>query len=174
MVSRPLANFTYSAWMSVRWRAVTGGGRRGRCVAPTASPTSAAASLFMCPPVRVHAQQRGFAGRHLVAAAQGVLGGPLHLRRDIRLDVRESRRGDAPLLQVFLIQAYRIALPPALEELIGQQVARLALVMGGVPAHPKRLRDQQRRPLTATTALGRESGRRVGVEHVVAVELGAT
>src|ERR1051326_8244028 len=93
----------------------------------------------MCPPVRVHAQQRGFAGRHLVAAAQGVLGGPLHLRRDIRLDVRESRRGDAPLLQVFLIQAYRIALPPALEELIGQQVARLALVMGGVPPPPQRL-----------------------------------
>ena len=45
--------------------------------------------------------------------------------------------------------------------------------MRGVPAHPERLRDQQRRPLAPATALGRESGRRVGVEHVVAVELRA-
>src|SRR5207237_10520091 len=86
------------------------------------------------PPVGVHAHQRGFAGRHLVAAAQRFLGGPLHLCRDVRLDVRESRRGDAPLLQVFLVQAYRVALPPALEALIRQRVARLALVRGAWPA----------------------------------------
>src|SRR2546421_12880211 len=118
----------------------------------------------------VHADQRRRSRWHLLAAAQRLLGGLLHFCRDVRLDVLESFRGDASLLQVFLVQPDRVSLSPAFEELVRQGLARLALVVGGVPAHPERLRDEQRRPFAPAAALGREPGGRVGIEHVVAVE----
>src|SRR2546427_8187617 len=42
--------------------------------------------------------------------------------------------------------------------------------MRGMPTHPDRFGNQQRRPLSPTTPLGGHSCRRKGVEHVVAVE----
>src|SRR2546430_8603101 len=74
---------------------------------------------------------------------------------------------------VFLEHPDRIALAPLLEQRRGEGVARLALVVGRVPSHPERLGDEQRRSLPPAAAVGRELGRRIRVEHVVAVELGA-
>src|SRR2546427_11209596 len=42
--------------------------------------------------------------------------------------------------------------------------------MRGMPTHPERFGNQQRRTLAPTTPLGGHSCRRKGVEHVVAVE----
>src|SRR2546422_7113469 len=50
---------------------------------------------------------------------------------------------------------------------------RLALVVRRVPAHAEGLGDEQRGALAAAAAVGGELRGRVGVEHVVAVELRA-
>src|SRR5213078_1437780 len=48
MVSRPLGNLTYSAWMSARWRAVEGGGGRWRLGKANSTPASTATPPPTC------------------------------------------------------------------------------------------------------------------------------
>ena len=52
----------------------------------------------------------------------------------------------------------------------GEGVARLALVVGRVPAHPERLGNEQRGSVAPAAALGGNPGRGIRVEHIVAVE----
>src|SRR5439155_3788274 len=67
----------------------------------------------------------------------------------------------------------RVPFPPGAEQLSGERLPRLALIVGCVAAHPERLGDQHRGPLALAAALGGEPRRGPRVEHVVPVELGA-
>src|SRR4029077_16045637 len=120
--------------------------------------------------VGVHAVERRLPDRHPVAALQGLFGGAVDLPGHPRLDFLETRRRVPVLLEVLLVQPDRIALPPRLEEAVGEGLARLPLVVRRVPAHAKRLGDEERRSVAATATVGGQLGRRVGIEHVVAVE----
>src|SRR2546430_11834285 len=65
------------------------------------------------------------------------------------------------------------SLPPQLEQLAWDGVPRLALIMGRVTTHAEGLGHEHRRAVPGAAALGGESRGRVGVEHVITVELGA-
>src|SRR6267378_7790243 len=103
---------------------------------------------------RIHSIQRALSLRHLLPTRDRFLGGLRYLRRHVSLDVTELLRFEAVFLQVLLIEAHGIALAPRLKQLGRKCLAGLALVVGGVAAHPERFRNQQRGPITGTTPLG--------------------
>src|SRR5712664_1855682 len=119
---------------------------------------------------RVYTLERTLARRHLLAALHGCLRGAVDFGRYRRFDLRELLHRDTIRLQVFLVHPDRIPLAPMLEHARGERVACFTLVVGRVPAHPERFGDEQDRSLTPAAALGREPRRRIGVQHVVAVE----
>src|SRR5207244_5758926 len=120
--------------------------------------------------LRVHTLQCTLARRHLLAAPHGCLRGALDLGCYRRFDLGELLPRDPIRLQVFLVHPDRIPLAPMLEQRSGEGVARLALVVGRVPAHPERLGNEQRRSVALAAALGGDPGRGIRVEHVVTVE----
>src|SRR5438034_5839395 len=123
--------------------------------------------------LRIDSPQRALPRRHRGAAREGVLRRALDGGRDLSLDRLEAGRRHAVRLEVLLVQPDRVALPPLLKQLGGKRLTRLALVVRRVPAHAEGLGDEQRGALAAAAAVGGELRGRVGVEHVVAVELRA-
>src|SRR6266540_42486 len=140
---------------------------------PTARPPDRLSALLAMAPPRIDALQRALPRRHPLPACERFLGGALDLPGHLRLDLFEPLRRDASLLQVLLVQPDRVALPPPLEQLGGERLPGLPFIVGRVAAHPERLGNEHRGPFPLATARGRELRRRVRVEHVVAVELGA-
>src|SRR6266704_424372 len=186
MVSRPLRILTYSVWMSAVERR-GGTGNDGALVAtasiPAAPTTTPVITFPVLPRVSpslpvlglmallpcIDSRQRRFARRHLRPARERLRRRLLNGRRHLQLDLLEPLRRDAVFLQVFFVQPDRVPLPPLLEQFGRERVPRLALVVGRVAAHAKRLGDEQGGPLAAAAAFGRQPGRRIRVEHVVAV-----
>src|SRR2546426_1211697 len=146
----------------------------------TFTHTCHAASAACCRPcrllpplLRVHPDHGTLPRGHLRTARPRYLRRPLHQGRHRSLHLAQLLRRASLFLQVLLVQADGVALAPGLEHLGGERLPRLTLVVRRVPAHAERLGDKHGRALTIAAARGREPGGGVGVEHVVAVELGA-